>query len=136
VRYAASHACNSGDKCARFFCSCDGIDRRCVRREPTRCRRQQIDAAGAKFDHNQLHDGLQFSGGDLPVILRCAFLEQHVRRQHDGQRLVSEYLFESTVGLPNDLCAQFAVPMNNIQVRHCQMIGRSTRPNTPQAATW
>jgi hypothetical protein len=90
VRYAASHACNSGDKCARFSYSADGIDDRCLRREPTRCRRQQIDPVGAEFDHNQLHDGLQFSSGDLPIILRSAFLviEQHV--QYHGQWIVPE----------------------------------------------
>ena len=58
--------------------------------ERARCRRQQNDPAGAKFDHYQLHDGLQFSGSDLPIHLRGAFLLDVVRRQHHGQWIVSE----------------------------------------------
>ena len=59
--------------------------------ERARRRRQQNDPAGAKFDHYQLHDGLQFSGSDLPIHLRGAFLSRAVvRRQHHGQWIVSE----------------------------------------------
>lgn len=81
---------NRGGKCAGLADCSDRIDDRCVRRERARRRRQQNDPAGAKFDHYQLHDGLQFSGSDLPIHLRGAFLLDGVRRQHHGQWIVSE----------------------------------------------
>ena len=47
---------------------------------------QQIDAPGTEFDHNQLHDELQFSGGELPSLLRGAFgllvVKRDVIRHH------------------------------------------------------
>lgn len=105
------HTRDRGGKCAGPTCSSDRIDDRGVRRERARCRRQQIDPAGAKFDHNQLHDGMQLSGSDLPSHVRGAFLV--IRLQRHRQRVVPEYLFEPATGLSDDLRAHFAIPVNS-----------------------
>jgi hypothetical protein len=94
----------------------------CVRRERARSRARQIDAAGAEFDHDQLHDALQFSSGELPSLLRRAFLVRWdvirlverdvIWRQHHGQRIMFGQLFNPTAGVSDDLRAHFTIPVN------------------------
>jgi hypothetical protein len=116
VRYAAPHTRNRGEKCAGLANFSDRIiDDRCIDGEWARSRSRQVDPAGAKFDHNGLHDGLQFSGGDLPKLLRGAFLIDRRRGQYHGKRVMSEQLFEPATGLSDDLRARFTIPVVRVQ---------------------
>jgi hypothetical protein len=54
-----------------------------VRVERSRGRRRRTNPAGAEFDHDELHDGLQRAGGELSNQLRAA---QHVVKFGDDYR--------------------------------------------------
>jgi hypothetical protein len=45
---------------------------RWLRRRGVRCERRQINPAGAEFDDDELHDGLQRASGELSNDLRGA----------------------------------------------------------------
>jgi len=128
LRYVASYACSRGGGCAGLAYRCDRIGNRYFGRERTRIRREQIDASGTKLDHNQLHDELQFSGCDLPSLVRGPSLlvvERNVIRHHQrhSQRVLSQQLFKSAACLSVDLRAYLAIAVSAFTPRR----GRSAQ---------
>jgi hypothetical protein len=75
------------------------------------CRRE--NSSGADFDGDELHDGVQFPGGDMLDRLhrarRCADRRRHHDQQRQLERVVSAELFDRTDHVPDDLRANLAI---------------------------
>jgi hypothetical protein len=85
---------------------------RCVRRGGgcglcQRSVRRRKNPFGANLDPHELHDGLQFAGGDLPNCLRRARHGadqcRHDDQQCDLERVVPDQLLDPADKLPDDL---------------------------------
>jgi hypothetical protein len=84
-------------------------DRRSIGRREER----QVVPLGADFDHDQLHDELQFDRSDLSGRLRRTRFGAERRRDHGqqrhGERVVSDELFDTTAQLSDQLRPRLAV---------------------------
>jgi hypothetical protein len=69
--------------------------------------RRRKNPLGANLDRDELHDGLQFAGGDLPDGLCRAWHGANQRRycdqQCDFERVVPDQLLDPATYLPDDL---------------------------------
>jgi hypothetical protein len=69
--------------------------------------RQGKNPPGADLDRDELHDGLQFAGGDLPDCLCRAWHGadqcRHDDQQCDLERVVPDRLLDPADKLPDDL---------------------------------
>lgn len=84
-----------------------GIAKRCG------CRRQH--PAGADLDHDELHDGLQLAGGDVPIRLRysgyAADRRGDVDQQCQREHVLLAQLLDAAGVLSDDLRQGFPVPV-------------------------